>query len=58
MRWFPGSGHGQSRHALNSDASLRIVEEAIAEVKIDDLKGWTVDNRLKNGMEGLLREMR
>jgi len=33
-------------------------DEAIAEVKIDDLDGWTVDNRLKNGMEGLLREMR
>ena len=33
-------------------------DEAIAEVKIDDLSGWTVDNRLKNGMEGLLKEMR
>lgn len=36
----------------------RTREEAIAEVKIDDLEGWTVDNRLKNGMEGLLKEMR
>lgn len=33
-------------------------EEAIAEVQIDDLEDWVVDNRLKNAMEGLLREMR
>ncbi|MBI1356502.1 MAG: MBL fold metallo-hydrolase [Acidobacteria bacterium] len=33
-------------------------EEAIAAVKVDDLKGWSKDNRLKNGMAGLLQELR
>ncbi len=33
-------------------------DEAIAAVKLDDLPGWTADNRLKNGMEGMLRELR